>query len=235
MIAKLAGVVDWLGDGSAIIDVGGVGYLVFCSGRTLARLATGDVVRLWVETQMRDDAIHLYGFADMAEREWFRLLHTVQAVGAKAALAVLSVLSPEELALAIAAGDKGAITRAAGVGPRLAGRIVSELKDKAAVLQLPAPATSAAFAGSAAGESATGPTGDAVAALAKLGFRPSEALAAVADAAGRLGEGAGVEALVRAALASLAPASDHPPAKRQQPGSPRTTDAMEERVTEPDR
>lgn len=209
MIARLAGLVDWSGDGSAVIDVGGVGYLVFCSGRTLARLSPGQGVRLWVETQMRDDAIHLYGFVDESEREWFRLLTTVQAVGAKAALAVLTVLSPEDLALAIAAGDKGAITRAPGVGPRLAGRIVSELKDKAATTPR-ATATSGAGIPGASGGAIRGDAADAVAALVKLGFRPSEALSAVADAAGRLGADAGIAALVRAGLAALAPADTTP-------------------------
>lgn len=203
MIAKLSGLVDATGEGWAIIDVGGVGYLVFCSGRTLAHLSAGAPVRLWVETSMREDAIHLYGFADVTEREWFRLLNTVQGVGAKAALAVLSVLAPEQLTLAIAAGNRGAITMAPGVGPRLAGRIISELKERA-------PALSSTSAAPLSGRTAGGVAeksdlGDAVTALVQLGFRPSEAMSAVADAAGRLGANAGLEALIRDGLAVLAP------------------------------
>jgi Holliday junction DNA helicase RuvA len=205
MIAKLSGVVDATGEGWAIVDVGGVGYLVFCSGRTLAHLSTGAPVRLWVETLMREDAIQLYGFGDVTEREWFRLLNTVQGVGAKAALAVLSVLAPEQLALAIAAGDRSAITMAAGVGPRLAGRIISELKERA----LPsAPATP--LSGRTAGALPDSDLGDAVTALVQLGFRPSEAMSAVADAAGRLGANAGLEALIRDGLAVLAPKEPSP-------------------------
>jgi Holliday junction DNA helicase RuvA len=202
VIAKLTGIVDSTGEGWAIVDVGGVGYLVFCSGRTLARVSAGAPARLWIETLMREGAIHLYGFADVTEREWFRLLNTVQAVGAKAALAVLSVLAPEELSLAIAAGNRGAITMAPGVGPRLAGRIISELKEKAATV----PRTSAALApGGTAGGAAGSDVGDAVAALVQLGFRPTEAIAAVSDAASRLGADAALEALIRDALAVLAP------------------------------
>lgn len=209
MIAKLTGIVDSTGDGWLVVDVGGVGYLVFCSRRTLAQLAAGDGVRLLIETQMREDAIHLYGFADAGERDWFRLLNTVQAVGAKAALAVLSVLSPDELCLAIAAADKGAITRAAGVGPRLAARIVSELKDKAATGLGPLPGSAAVGSGGPAVVSASNNAGgiaaDAVAALVNLGFRPSEAFTAVTDAAARLGPAAGIEALIQASLIGLAP------------------------------
>lgn len=200
MIAKLSGIIDSTGDGWAIVDVGGVGYLVFCSARTLARISAGAPARLWVETLMREGAIHLYGFVDVSEREWFRLLNTVQAVGAKAALAVLSVLAPDELSLAIAAGDRGAITMAPGVGPRLAGRIISELKDKA----LP-PSPSALAAATPAGVAVGGELGDAVAALVQLGFRSSEAMAAISDAAARLGAGASLEALIRDGLAALGP------------------------------
>jgi Holliday junction DNA helicase RuvA len=205
VIAKLSGVVDATGEGWAIIDVGGVGYLVFCSGRTLAHLSAGAPVRLWVETLMREDAIQLYGFGDVTEREWFRLLNTVQGVGAKAALAVLSVLAPEQLALAIAANNRGAITMAAGVGPRLAGRIISELKERAlpSTPAMPLPGRTA----TALPES---DLGDAVTALVQLGFRPSEAMSAVADAAGRLGADAGLEALIRDGLALLAPKEPSP-------------------------
>ncbi len=205
MIAKLTGIIDSTGEGWAIVDVGGVGYLVFCSGRTLARMSAGAPARLWVETLMREGAIHLYGFTDTTEREWFRLLNTVQAVGAKAALAVLSVLAPDELSLAIAAGNRGAITMAPGVGPRLAGRIISELKDKV----LPMTAAPLATA-TTAGAVANGVLGDAVAALVQLGFRPPEAMAAISDAAGRLGADATLEALIRDGLAALAPKEKAP-------------------------
>ena len=136
MIARLKGIVDGLDEGAAGIDVGGVGYVVFCSGRTLARLAVGEAAVLEVETHVREDHIHLYGFIDAGERDWFRLLTTVQGVGAKVGLGILGVLSPDELLQAIAAADKGAFTRAPGVGPKLGTRIVSELKDKAGAVAL---------------------------------------------------------------------------------------------------
>ena len=131
MIAKLAGIVDQIGEDGAVVDVGGVGYLVFCSTRTIGRLPrAGAPVRLLIETHVREDHIHLYGFIDAAERDWFRLLTTVQGVGARLALAVLSAVTPEELSLAIVAQDRTVPARAEGVGPRLAARIVNELKDK---------------------------------------------------------------------------------------------------------
>ena len=130
MIAKLTGLVDSLGEDWVVIDVGGVGYLVFGSGGTLGRLAVGEIASLEIETHVREDHIHLYGFADAVERDWFRILMTVQGVGARVALAILTVLAPDQLMPAIAAGDRAALTRAAGVGGKLAGRIVAELKDK---------------------------------------------------------------------------------------------------------
>jgi holliday junction DNA helicase RuvA len=200
VIAKLRGRVDSLSDGSAVIDVGGVGYLVFCSGRTLARLAEGRSVALLIETQVREDGIHLYGFFDAEERHWFRLLVTIQGVGPKVALAMLGVLPPEELAVAIASGDRTSLTRAAGVGAKLAARIVSELKDK--VGALPVGARAAVLpAGVAAGG---GVTADAVSALVNLGFRPVEAQGAVVAASGRLGPDVALEVLIRGSLAELA-------------------------------
>ena len=134
MIAKLSGRLDSSGDGWAVIDVGGVGYLVFCAGRTLAAMpGDGGAVSLEIETVVREDQFNLYGFLDGREREWFRLLRTVQSVGAKMALAILGLLSPDELALAIAARDKATLTRVSGVGPKLAERMLTELKDKAPV------------------------------------------------------------------------------------------------------
>ena len=139
MIARLRGRLDSLGEDHAVVDVGGVGYLVACSARTLAGLpGTGEAVDLHVETQLRAESITLYGFRDPAERAWFRLLQTVQGVGARVALGVLSVLTPDQLARAVAAQDKAALTRASGVGPRLASRIVAELKDRLVDFPLPA-------------------------------------------------------------------------------------------------
>ncbi len=137
MIAKLTGLIDSTDGEGAVLDVGGVGYLVFCSARTLARLpARGMPASLLIETHVREDHIHLYGFADAGERDWFRLLTTVQGVGARLALAVLSVLGPDDLARAIAAADRASLARAPGVGPKLAGRIAAELKDKVGAVAL---------------------------------------------------------------------------------------------------
>ena len=205
MIAKLTGIVDGVTADTAVIDVGGVGYLVHASRRTLTALGRpGDRTAVVVETQMRDDRIQLYGFIDAAERDWFRLLTAVQGVGGRMALAVLSVLDPAALTMAIAAQDRAALTRADGVGAKLAGRIATELRDKVdAVAQAPRAATSGA---------ATVPTAslapardDAVSALVNLGYGRSEAFAAVAKAAETLGDGAGAEALIPAALRTLAP------------------------------
>ena len=202
MIAKLTGLIDSLGDASAVIDVGGVGYLVSCSGRTLARLNPGEVASLHIDTHVRDDAIQLFGFADAAERHWFRLLLTVQGVGPKAALAVLSAVPGDELLQAIAAGDRGVIGRAAGIGPKLAARIIGELREK---VTLPAASAGAGMVPAPSLTAVAGPTADAVSALVHLGFRPIEAFGAVQAAATRLGAEAPIEALIRAGLADLAP------------------------------
>lgn len=204
MIAKLTGILDSLGDGHAVIDVGGVGYLVACSTRTLRRMGPGEPAVLLVDTHVREDAIQLYGFADEGERSWFRLLTSVQGVGAKAALAILGALAPDDLALAIASGDRAAVTRAPGVGPKLATRILSVLKDKVGGAGVPAAS------GAPPAPVLPGDAGDAVAALVNLGFAPSEAMSAVAAATGQLGGGAGVEALIRDGLARLAPHHDAP-------------------------
>ncbi len=196
MIAKLRGVLDGLGDGSAVVDVGGVGYLVYCSSATLALLPPrGQPATLAIETVVREDHIHLYGFADEQEREWFRLLQTVQSVGARLALAILGALPAAELAACIAAQDRAGLTRAPGVGPKLAARILSELRDKA-------PALPGAAAMPAAGAGAA--DADAVAALVNLGYRPTEAHGAVSGAVRTLGPDAPVEALIRAGLKELA-------------------------------
>lgn len=202
MIAKLTGLIDSLGDGSAVVDVGGVGYLVSCSGRTLARLNLGEVASLHIDTHVRDDAIQLFGFAEAGERQWFRLLLSVQGVGPKAALAVLSAVPGDELLQAIAAGDRGVIGRAVGIGPKLASRIVGELKDKVA---MPGASAGAGMAPTPSLAAGSGPAADAVSALVHLGFRPIEAFGAVQAAAARLGADAPLEALIRSGLADLAP------------------------------
>ncbi len=194
MIAMLAGVVDQVAADAIVLDVNGVGYLLFASARTLGKApGRGEPARLLVETHVREDHIHLYGFADEAEREWFRLLMTVQGVGAKLALAILSVLAPEGLAAAIAAQDRAALTTAEGVGPKLGQRIVNELKDKLGGLSL----------GPAAAQ-ASGPASEAVSALVNLGYPRADAYGAVAAASRRLGAAASLDALVRSGLKDLA-------------------------------
>ena len=200
MIAKLRGRLDSVGDDWLVVDVGGVGYLVFASARTLsAAPPMGGDLDLFIETHVREDHIHLYGFMSGRERDLFRLLLTVQGVGAKVALAILSILEPDALETAVAAQDKAAIAQASGVGPKLAGRIVNELKDKVAAAAL-AGAARPALAAVAGGDMA----GDAVSALVNLGYRPSEAHGAVATAANDLGPDADVAALIRAGLKELA-------------------------------
>jgi Holliday junction DNA helicase RuvA len=201
MIAKLTGMVDGLGDGFVVIDVGGVGYLVQVSGRTLGSLAMGQRVSMVIETVMREDAIQLFGFADPSERDWFRLLVTVQGVGARTALAILGLGSADDLARAIAAGDRTALVRAPGVGVKLAGRIVAELREKAGTV---APVEQRAD--HRGGAMTLGNVGaDAVSALVNLGFRPVDAWSVVSRAQGHLGPDAGLEALVKAGLSELAP------------------------------
>jgi holliday junction DNA helicase RuvA len=198
MIAKLGGILDQIAADGVVIDVHGVGYFAFCSTRTLSRLPPlGTPVRLLIETHVREDHIHLYGFADAAERDWFRLVTTVQGVGARLALAILSALAPEELGPAIVAQNRVAFARADGVGPRLAARIVNELRDKAGSLALAPPAASPP-----PGE---GAAADAISALVNLGYRRAEALGAVTAAAQRLGASAPAEALIRAGLQQLTP------------------------------
>ena len=199
MIAKLTGVIDSAGSDSAIVDVNGVGYLVFCSARTLGKLpAKSAPVSLLIETHVREDHIHLYGFADAGEREWFRLLTTVQGVGAKLGLAILGALSPDDLARAIAAGDKASLSRPSGVGPKLAARIAVELKDKVKNMALGPIAAELP-----AGEGTNAAVADAVSALVNLGYRRPEAIDAVAAVARRLGDDAAVGALIRAGLQEL--------------------------------
>jgi Holliday junction DNA helicase RuvA len=201
MIARLRGIVDSVGLDWAVIDVNGVGYLVSCSGRTLSRLQAGQEAVLQVETQMREDSIRLFAFADIAERDWFRLLQTVQGVGGKVALSILTVLTPEQLLQAFASGDRVALSRADGVGPKLATRLLSELKDKVVGMSLGASWSPTAAAAQPAGK--TSVNGDAVSALVNLGYGRSEAFGAVAAAAKKLGDAADLNSLIRAGLQEL--------------------------------
>ena len=200
MIAKLSGILDDVGSDGVVVDVGGVGYLAFCSARTLRQLpGEGESVRLDIETHVREDHIHLCGFIDEAERSAYRLLTTVQGVGAKLALAILGALSPDALVAAIAAQDRAAITQADGVGPKLATRIVVELRDKVGGLSLAAAPV----------EGATplldGVAADAVSALVNLGYRRVDAFGAVARASRKVGSEAKLDALIRGGLKELAP------------------------------
>ncbi|HTU56581.1 MAG TPA: Holliday junction branch migration protein RuvA [Acetobacteraceae bacterium] len=195
MIASLTGQVAALEERSCVIDVGGVGYLVHASARTLAALpAPPAPAHLLIETQLREDAILLYAFSDPAERAWFRLLTAVQGVGAKVALAILSTFAPAELGSAIASGEKDFLTRAPGVGPKLAQRLLGELREPAA--RLPASLAPAAPPGAV--------SADALSALLNLGYRRTEACTALGRAAARLPAGAALEALVREGLKELA-------------------------------
>lgn len=197
MIAHLKGILASTASDHAVIDVGGVGYLVGASAKTLDALgATGDIVTIHTEMLVAEDFIRLVGFATGEERDWFRLLTSVQGVGARVALAIQSVLSPDELNTAVAHQDKAMVARANGVGPKLAERIVRELKDKAGGIALGGASPGAAPAG--------GASADAVSALLNLGFKPAEASAAVGAASDELGAGAGLDALVRLALRKAA-------------------------------
>lgn len=202
MIAKLKGILDSAGEDWLIIDVGGVGYIAHGSSRTLGSMPrAGEAVSLHIETVVREDAITLFAFVDIEERDLFRLLTSVQGVGAKVALAILSALSPSDLQNAIAAQDKTAVSRAKGVGPKVATRIVTELKDK--VTGLVFQPKGVQLSGGAAPTAASGVVGDAVSALVNLGYKPVDAHGAVAKAMTNLGEGADVAALVPAALKEL--------------------------------
>lgn len=202
MIAKLSGLLDSVAESSCIVDVGGVGYQVFCSARTLRALPRpGEAVRLHVETHVREDHIHLFGFMSDAERGWFNLLQTVQGVGARVALAILSALSPDELAGAIASGDKATLNRCDGVGPKLAARLITELKDKVGGVAFATPTPAAA--GKPA-EGGGGAVADALSALVNLGYKRAEAFGAVTAAARSLGDKAQVSDLIRAGLKELA-------------------------------
>src|SRR5262245_16178254 len=202
MIGKLKGTVEAVGEAHAIIDVGGVGYEVQASARTLRALSLGQEVSLAIETHVREDAIRLFGFTSEIERAWFRNLQTIQGVGSKVALAVLGTLGPQDLANAIALQNWAAVEQSPGVGKKLAQRIVAELKDKAPALTVAALAQGArkGSASPAAGEAAA----EAISALTNLGYQPAQASQAVAAAVNELGEAVDTAKLIRRGLKELA-------------------------------
>jgi Holliday junction DNA helicase RuvA len=204
MIGKLKGLIESYSQDSVIVDVNGVGYEVHCSTRTLQELpGMGQPATLSIETHVREDQIRLFGFATEIEREWFRLLQTVQGVGTKVALAVLGTLKPSELASAIAMRDKAMVARAPGVGPRVAERIVTELKDKAPAYTNVDPAL-VRLSGALDDKRAPAPVTDAVSALVNLGYGQPQAASAIAAAARSAGEGAETTTLIRLGLRELA-------------------------------
>jgi holliday junction DNA helicase RuvA len=203
MIGKLKGILDSYGEDFVVVDVNGVGYVVHCSARTLQALpAPGEPVMLAIETHVREDQIRLFGFTADVEREWFRLLQTVQGVGTKVALAVLGTLKPADLATAVAMRDKATIARTPGVGPKVAERIVTELKDKAPAYTDVDPAV-VRLSGAVDERRAPAPVADAVSALVNLGYGQPQAAAAVAAAARAAGEGADTRQLIRLGLKEL--------------------------------
>lgn len=206
MIGKLKGTVDAIGESFLIVDVGGVGYEVQASARMLRNLKVGDTVSLTIDTHVREDAIRLFGFQSEVERSWFRTLQNVQGVGSKVALGVLGVLSPQDLASAIALGNWAAVEQAPGVGKKLAQRIVAELKDKAPALSIAGLNVPAVAGGTS--PPAAPPEGnaaaEAISALTNLGYNPAQAAGAVAVAAKELGAGADTAKLIRRGLKELA-------------------------------
>jgi Holliday junction DNA helicase RuvA len=203
MIGKLKGIIDSYGEDFIVLDVQGVGYLVHCSARTLQALpAPGEQVTLSIETYVREDQIRLFGFLSDAEREWFRLLQSVQGVGARVALSVLGTFKPSDLAAAIAIGDKAAIKRAPGVGTKVAERIVTELKDKAPAYTALDPAV-IRLSGAVSEKRAPQPVLDAVSALVNLGYGQPQAAAAIAAASKSAGEAAETAQLIRLGLKEL--------------------------------
>ncbi|UIJ70831.1 Holliday junction branch migration protein RuvA [Aurantimonas sp. HBX-1] len=205
MIGKLKGTLDEIAEDHVVVDVHGVGYVAFCGARTLASLGgVGEAVVLFIETYVREDMIRLYGFASETERGWFRLLQNVQGVGAKVALAVLGTLSTGDLANAVALQDKAMVARAPGVGPKVAARIVAELRDKAPAFSGAADAESFALKRGLGDGVAPGPIADAVSALVNLGYPRDQAASAVAIAVKEAGDDAAASAsLIRLALKAL--------------------------------
>lgn len=205
MIGKLRGKVDAVGESHCIIDVGGVGYEVQASSRSLRDMTIGSDVSLTIDTHVREDAIRLYGFASEVERNWFRTLQGVQGVGSKVALGVLGILAPQDLANAIAIGDWAAVGQTPGVGKKIAQRIVTELKDKAPALSVAGLNVPAASNGAAiAPASDDNASAEAISALCNLGYQPAQASQAVAMAAKELGEAADTAKLIRQGLKALA-------------------------------
>jgi Holliday junction DNA helicase RuvA len=207
MIGKLRGKIDAIGESHLIIDVGGVGYEVQASARTLRNLKLGDEVSLTIDTHVREDAIRLFGFSSEVERSWFRTLQNVQGVGSKVALSILGVLSPHDLANAIALGNWQSVEQAQGVGKKLALRITAELKDKAPALSvagLNVPAGGKVAAAELAQSLDGNATAEAISALTNLGYQPAQAAAAVATAVAELGKEADVAKLIRRGLKELA-------------------------------
>ncbi len=218
MIGKLSGIIDSFGEGHVLLDVQGVGYLVFVSARTLRMMGeAGSPASLLIDTNVREDHIHLYGFIDAVEQSWFRLLTSVQGVGAKVGLAMLASITPEQLQIAIMAQDKAVITQADGVGPKLAARILTELKDKVAAMDIGALSITSAQAPTSTSEQAsasntppsamknTSADHDAVSALVNLGYGKADAFSAVmrVKAAAENDNEFGVEDLIRLALKEL--------------------------------
>ena len=204
MIGKLKGKVDAIGESFLIVDVGGVGYEVQASSRTLRNMKAGDEVSLTIDTHVREDAIRLFGFASEVERSWFRTLQTVQGVGAKVALGLLGTLSPRELANAIALSDWALVEEAPGIGKKLAQRIVAELKDKAPALAVGALNGAGAPSGSFASPPEGNAAAEALSALTNLGYNPAQASGAIAVAAKELGADADTAKLIRRGLKELA-------------------------------
>jgi Holliday junction DNA helicase RuvA len=203
MFAKLSGILDSVAEDSLILDVAGVGYLVSASAKTLSRAGqAGDTLSLLIETHVREDAITLFGFADAGEQQWFRLLYSVQGVGPKAALAILSACPPDQLAFAIASGDQAALRRAEGVGPKLAVRIVTELKDKAGKIDLSVLPKGV----KTQPDSPAAPAGmehDAVSALVNLGYARTDAYSAVLQARQKANDNSSLQDIIRLALKEL--------------------------------
>jgi holliday junction DNA helicase RuvA len=208
VIGKLTGMIDEIGTDFAVIDVGGVGYVVHCAARVLSNLPQpGQRATLFVETQMREDAIKLFGFTTSEEREWFRLMQTVQGVGAKVALAILSTLNISDLARAVAFEDKAAVGRAQGVGPKLAARIVAELKDKAAAITAPLHIARGEGGAVVTLNRPAGAAAEAVSALVNLGYGQSQAAQAIATVVAREGKELPLQSLIREGLRALSSAA----------------------------
>jgi Holliday junction DNA helicase RuvA len=204
MIGKLRGKIDAIGESFLIVDVGGVGYEVQASSRTLRNLKTGEEVALTIDTHVREDSIRLFGFASEVERSWFRTLQSVQGVGSKVALGLLGTLSPRELANAIALADWASVEQAPGIGKKLAQRIVAELKDKAPALSVAGLTLPSAMNGTKVAPPEDNAAAEALSALTNLGYQPAQASGAIAVAARELGEGADTAKLIRRGLKELA-------------------------------